>query len=79
MSLDWQHFLPHRLRPSQKALVGQVPAALTVHLRYHLSANYPFLLHCLLLDGNSLPGEYHIVGVLRYAGAAAAATSSGGA
>jgi hypothetical protein len=45
--------------PFQKALVSQVPAALTVYLLHHFPMNLPHLrLHLYLLDSFPIPREY---------------------
>jgi len=75
--LDKRLFCARRPRPFQKALVGQVPTALSVYLLYRPSADDPLLLHRSLLDEHRLPEGYHIVQVLCHGGEVAAATSSG--
>jgi hypothetical protein len=46
------------ITPSQKTLINQIPAALSVNLLNSLPAHHPILLHSCLLETSCLPREY---------------------
>jgi hypothetical protein len=46
------------ITPSQKALINQIPAALSVDLLNSLPVYHPILLHLCLLEISCFPREY---------------------
>jgi hypothetical protein len=65
------------LRPTQKALVGQIPAALPVFLFRCPPLDNPFLFHPYLLVEPRFPGEYYQIAHQCGVNVMDAATSSG--